>query len=251
VGALADEIVVVDTGSTDRTRQIAAEHGALVHDFVWSDDFAAARNYALDLARGDWIIYIDADERIRQGTAGTLRDLLQQPGHAGYQVQLHPRPGFTAHWVLRVFRNHPSIRFRGIIHETVWPAMSSYGDATGQTVGYAGVVVDHAGFETDQQAKHHRNLPLLKKAVELEPERVYCWCHLANVYAELGESELAEQSWLHAIELVRQKSEPGIDDSLPYAGLIQWRCRRAGDIAPLLDEALDRFPGNMQLYWLR
>ena len=62
-----DEVVLVDTGSTDATPRIAADRGITVHTFPWADDFSAARNRALDLARGEWILYIDADERIRAG----------------------------------------------------------------------------------------------------------------------------------------------------------------------------------------
>ncbi|SVD21962.1 uncharacterized protein METZ01_LOCUS374816, partial [marine metagenome] len=70
---VAHQIIVVDTGSTDRTVEIAREHGAEVHEFVWNDHFADARNHALQYARGDWVLILDADEELM---AGTLEDLL-------------------------------------------------------------------------------------------------------------------------------------------------------------------------------
>ena len=71
-----DEIVVVDTGSTDDTRQIAAEFTDKVFDFAWQDDFASARNYSLDQATGDWIIVLDADEVIAPEDWEAIRDLI-------------------------------------------------------------------------------------------------------------------------------------------------------------------------------
>ena len=67
-----DEIVVADTGSVDRTREIALEHGARLIEHRWADDFAAARNVALDAASGDWILYVDADERLAAWRAGRI-----------------------------------------------------------------------------------------------------------------------------------------------------------------------------------
>ena len=64
---LVDETVVVDTGSTDRTQIIAQEYGARLYEFKWRNDFAAARNHALNQVRGEWVLYIDADERVRPG----------------------------------------------------------------------------------------------------------------------------------------------------------------------------------------
>src|SRR6516165_8985780 len=72
---LVDEIVVVDTGSTDRTREIAAQYGARVYDFRWVDDFSAARNESLRHATGRWIFWLDADDRIDELNRQRLRNL--------------------------------------------------------------------------------------------------------------------------------------------------------------------------------
>jgi len=73
VSPLVDEIVVVDTGSTDATRRIARARGARLYSFTWADDFAAARNHGVARARGRWILYIDADEWMRPADAARLR----------------------------------------------------------------------------------------------------------------------------------------------------------------------------------
>src|SRR5262249_2509008 len=158
-----------DTGSTDRTREIAAGRGARLHEFPWRDDFAAARNRALDLAGGAFIFYIDADEHLRPASADRPPGPPPDPPHVGYPRLLHPRPGFTPYWEMRLFRNDPLIRFRGIIHENIWPGIETYRAKRGGKIGWSDLVLDHEGYERDQDKKHRRNLPLLRKALRKDP----------------------------------------------------------------------------------
>ena len=248
---LVDEIVVVDTGSTDRTQAITLEYGARLHDFKWCNDFAAARNYALDQVRGEWVLYIDADERVRPGHADQLRGKLQDPAFFAFRVQLHPRPSATAYAELRIFRSDPRIRFRGRIHENIRPGIDLYRSQLGGQIGASGLTIDHEGYEVDQHRKHQRNLPLLRMALREEPDRVYCWCDLANIYAALGKDRNAKKARKRALDIVRGKKRLRADDCLPYLGLIEWKLKSRQDPLPLLKEALSRFPANLQLHWLR
>lgn len=249
---LVDEMVVVDTGSTDRTREIAAAHGARLDDFPWRNDFAAARNHALDLARGAWILYIDADEHVRPASADRLRTQLSDPSHVAYHVLLHPRPGFTPYWEMRLFRHDPLIRFRGIIHENIWPGIYAYRSARGGKIGRSGLVLDHEGYERDQDVKHRRNLPLLRKALQRDPSKVFSWCHLATIYASLGKAQLAERAWKAGLAVARKRRRSQIaEDNLPYIGLIQSRLASGRRAERLLAEALERFPQNHHMHWLR
>jgi len=251
VHGVVDEVVVVDTGSTDTSKRIAKTQGARLFDFKWIDDFAAARNCALDHARGEWILYIDADEQVRPASASRLREQLASPVHVAYYVLLHSRPGFTPYWEMRLFRNHPLIRFRGVIHENIWPGIGDYRLAHGGRVGRSELIFDHEGYEGDQAAKHRRNLPLLKRRLRREPTAVYSRCHLANIYAALGKPRLAQRAWARALEVVRGQSFSRAEDTLPYIGLIESAARRGRDAEALLEEALQRFPRNLHLQSLR
>ncbi|HEV7503904.1 MAG TPA: glycosyltransferase [Thermoanaerobaculia bacterium] len=125
VRAAADEIVVVDTGSLDRTIEIARDYGCRVLHRAWDDDFSAARNTGIAAAQGRWILCIDADERVSDATA-LLPAILEAAPEAGgflierHDVVTHPEDGQTDVYpigILRLFRNHPAIRYEGIVHE--------------------------------------------------------------------------------------------------------------------------------------
>ncbi|HEY6294781.1 MAG TPA: glycosyltransferase [Streptosporangiaceae bacterium] len=251
LAGLADEIVVVDTGSADRSRDIAMDAGARVYDLPWTGDFSAARNHALSLARGEWILYIDADERVGEGDRAAVRSQLRQPGYIGYRLRLRPRPGFSPYWELRLFRNDPRIRFRGVIHENIWPAVISYQEAGGGRIGLAELFLEHDGYEGDQQHKHLRNQPMLERSLAEDPSRVFSWCHLAGVREALGDGEGAEQAWGEAMRLVRGKVTRQPEDALPFLHQIEKGLADGADVTGLLDEALGMFGSNLQFVWLR
>lgn len=120
----ADEIVLVDTGSVDRTVEIAAGYGCRVLHRPWDDDFSAARNAGIDVARGSWILCMDADERLSNPSALRAAILAAEPEVGGFLIERHDvvthPEGQTEVYpigILRLFRNHEGIRYEGIVHE--------------------------------------------------------------------------------------------------------------------------------------
>src|SRR5512134_1472290 len=127
-----DEVVVVDTGSSDRTRELAHAAGAKVVEWAWRDDFAAARNEALRHATGGWILVLDADERLAPGAAAALRAAIAAPGAPACLLPLHhaarvdapaaevisgaARLGEPA-WLPRLLRRTPDLAWQGAVHE--------------------------------------------------------------------------------------------------------------------------------------
>ena len=134
---LADEIIVVDTGSIDKTKDIALSFGAKIYDFTWRDDFAAARNESLKHAGGDWILVLDGDEELDDGGKKLIQEVLMDPDADGYQLsQLHYTNhhlaqtgiipikhhlfrGYHVSEVIRLFKNNKDIFFDYCVHETV------------------------------------------------------------------------------------------------------------------------------------
>lgn len=248
IAAVVDETVVVDTGSADDTIGIARRAGARVFEFPWNGSFSDARNVALEHCRGDFILYIDADERIHSATPEALADL-SRPGCVACRVPFYPRSGYTPYLELRIFRNLPHIRFRGRIHETVVPAIDEHLRACGGFVGLAELPIHHLGYDGDLAAKHRRNLPLLREAVRDDPGRLYLWCDLARALAALGEATEAEAAWSRAIELVEQLGVRGGLASLPFIDLIDYRAGRGEPIVAELEHAQALFPENVPLRW--
>jgi len=250
IAPLVDEIIVVDTGSSDRSPDIAGRHNARVHSIAWPHDFSAARNEALRLSGGEWILSIDADETLRPVSAPELRYTLRDPSRIACFTSLCPKAGWTEMRNVRLFRNHPGIRFSGVFHENIWPDLHRLVDEYGFRIGESSLVFDHRGFDGDQSEKHRRNVPLILKELERSPESTFHWQHLAHIYLESGKRAEAEEILEKNVARLRRRINVHPADSLSYIHLIQILLERGSDPGPRLDEALRLFPRNPQVHWL-
>jgi GT2 family glycosyltransferase/glycosyltransferase involved in cell wall biosynthesis/SAM-dependent methyltransferase/tetratricopeptide (TPR) repeat protein len=169
----ASQIIVVDTGSTDRTVEIAKSHGAEVHHFTWCDDFSAARNAALEYARGEWILVLDADEELpKEQHANLLKDLKDSKAIA-FRLPLRNLGESECVPVPRLFRNLPKAYFQGRIHEQAFPSLLSSAKTWGMEVKLGTAEILHHGYSsqlTGSRDKVERNLRLLKLAVAETPD---------------------------------------------------------------------------------
>ena len=123
---IADEIVVVDTGSVDDSKAIAARYGAKVYDFEWVDDFSKARNYSIEHATGDWILILDGDDEFEKKDGKKLLNIINSKDAADIYIfnticYIGDKPGSDKimNVNLRLFRNLPEFRYQGRIHESV------------------------------------------------------------------------------------------------------------------------------------
>lgn len=204
---LTAEVVVVDTGSTDRTREVAAGLGAKVVDFPWRDDFAAARNAGIDQASGSWIFWLDADDRLDGPNRDRLRELFAglRDENVGYLMTcVSPsQAGAAAVEHLRIFRNRPDIRWRSRIHEQIQPAIL----ASGGTIRPTGVVVHHTGYLDPalHRRKLERNLRLLLLEDAERPSDPSILRHLGQNYLALGRPAEAMGPLQRGLE----RSDPG------------------------------------------
>ena len=188
---LVDEIVVVDTGSADRTKEIAAGFGARVVDFAWVDDFAAARNESLRHAAGDWVLWMDADDRLAEADRVAFRGLAAGLAFAPSAyvfkcVCLPDDPAGAATVVdhVRLFRNDPRLRWRYRVHEQILPAVR----AVGMPVAWAPVAVTHVGYAAPgaRGGKRERDLRLLRLEEREQPDDPFTLFNLGAVLLEAG-----------------------------------------------------------------
>jgi glycosyltransferase involved in cell wall biosynthesis len=249
VRPVVDDIVVVDTGSTDETTAVATTNGARVFHFPWRDDFAAARNAGLDQCRTDWILYIDADERLAPVSRGQVEVLLRDAREVAFRLLLRPVIGSTPYREYRLWRNDPRIRFRSAIHEKVVPSIHAVAAMDRRPIGRCDLLLEHVGYEGDQTRKHLRNLPMLRRQVQSEPENLFVWHHLARVLAGLGEARESEEVLEHAIDISRAKSAVDYCGVLLYSELVGMRMARGENAADLIAEGRRLYPDNYVLIW--
>ncbi|HVA09929.1 MAG TPA: glycosyltransferase [Acidimicrobiales bacterium] len=247
---VVDEVVVVDTGSTDGSVDIAESFGATVLHRPWDGDFSAARNHGLDHVHGDWVLYVDADEYLAPTTRADVQRALQHPeAHVAYRLRLRHRQGFTPYFEYRIWRNRPDIRFWGVIHESVAPSIFRVAASESLKIGLAELLLEHDGYEGDQRHKHERNLPLLLQQVEEDPTRTYLWDHIGRIREELERHDEAREAWQRGIDLVRANGVVDESDSLVYFDLMQSDTARGAPDESIVDEALSLFPDNALIYW--
>lgn len=202
---LGAHLVVVDTGSTDRTREIAQEAGAEVVTWAWRNDFAAARNVSLDHAKAPWVLWLDADDRLPPASIPEILRIAEGiPDRAvSFLVKNTTDGGSTGSEFsqIRMFPNHPRIRFHGAVHEQVYPGLA----ALAMPIDYTGILVHHTGY-TDPatvRAKQSRNQEILKERVRKGDVGAIQWYQLATTRQDLGDREGAQEGFRKALELVR------------------------------------------------
>jgi glycosyltransferase involved in cell wall biosynthesis len=250
LSGVVDEIVVVDTGSSDDTIEIARSFGAVIAERPWTDDFSAARNASLDLATGEWILYIDADERLVDVNRDEIEALLASSDCVAYRVLLQPYSSTTAYREYRLWRNDPRIRFEGVIHEKVVPSIHAVSVKEGRPIGTADILLTHRGYEGDQSRKHRRNLPLLRRQLEIEPGNLFARHHLSRVLTGLGDEAAGEAELWKGLEVARAGGLRDELGALFIADLVVLGRNKGADVAPLIKEGRGAFPDNCALMWL-
>jgi glycosyltransferase involved in cell wall biosynthesis/predicted HAD superfamily hydrolase/Tfp pilus assembly protein PilF len=176
VRGLAAEIVVVDTGSTDRTVEIAREFGAKICSFPWCDDFAAARNAALELATGDWILMLDADEELPAAQHARLLADMKKTDTLAFRLPLvNAGQNDGRSFVPRFFRNVPGVYYFGRVHEQVFPSLLPHCKNWGLKTALGTAEILHHGYSQEMvrdRNKIERNLKLLRLALAENPADV-------------------------------------------------------------------------------
>lgn len=233
VRAIADEIVICDTGSTDDTVALAETAGARVFPIVWRDDFAAARNETIRAATGDWLLHLDADEMLDPDGARRIRDIVDQDGYGADAVELvlanycdDPRAwrwtpvepdaeyargfsGYIRTELLRLFRNHMGFEYRESVHENITESVIEHGGR----VLREDILIHHYGYDPARARQGDKGVFYLaiarRKTVE-RPDSPKALHDFAEQALACGLTDEAEAACRKALALDPRHTESAI-----------------------------------------
>ena len=216
---LADEIIIVDTGSTDKTKEIAKKFNAKLYDFKWIDDFSAARNESLKHATKNWVLVLDADEMIDKEAVKAIKDFIKKNEYdafsfiqknysndssiAGFVVEEHKKndsvySGWYGSLIVRLFRNKKGYEFSGTVHELVEQSI----EANKGKLGITNIPIHHYGNTSPEVVKRKREfyLQLCKKKIKSNPSGS-SYFELGVLYRENNNFDDAINSFKKSIEM--------------------------------------------------
>ncbi|MBN1492681.1 MAG: tetratricopeptide repeat protein [Candidatus Omnitrophica bacterium] len=252
VKELVDEIVVVDSNSQDATREIALKHGAAVYDYEWHDDFAAARNFSLKQAQGDWILVLDADEVIAKRDHDEIRAIMHGEKYeaAGFYQRNYFEDPSAENWcanrtdyeegkqftgyadvpVIRFFKNIPHIYFEGIVHELVDDTI------TPRKIKYTDIPIHHYRKDFRSEAareKQERYLRILLKEYGNDPYSVKTCFLLGRQYHDL-------QRYPEAVAYLERATQLGTNSELVYTNLASayYHCTMYAEAIEVLEKVI-------------
>ncbi|HHY37387.1 MAG TPA: tetratricopeptide repeat protein [Clostridia bacterium] len=261
IKGVADEIIVVDTGSTDRTVAIAEQYGSKIGRYIWDGDFSRARNVSLEMATGDWILILDADEELPSGEGERLRRLLTSTkdadgGPEGYLITEVSycgdalECGEVAHLTCRLFRNRPYYRFSRALHEQIAASITE----AGGKLAFSDITIVHYGYlrhKTDLDSKIWRNVSILRVEVKRNPEDSFNRFNLAMEYMRLGMYSDALRELKKAFAALKDLSLGYAPKLVNSIAICLMNLGRYDEALVILDQALEAYPRYTDLIYLR
>jgi glycosyltransferase involved in cell wall biosynthesis len=260
IKSISNEIIVVDTGSTDNTVEIAKSFGARVFFYEWDNNFSNAKNYALDKATGDWIIFLDADEYFDANTPKNLLHVLKKlndnnrfdailfkmyntEGYSGRIISVNP--------IVRAFRGHNKIRFFGAVHEQ---PLNKDNTLNAANITDYSLIIYHTGYSTSiLPEKVSRNLEILKNEIADNNITSLTYYYMSSMNNNLNNSEETIKYALLALK------EPEFAKTImayqPYVFLIDHMVKLQDkymfeEIEKYIEEAISRFPTHPEIWYI-
>jgi len=246
---LAAQIIVVDTGSTDRTVEIAKEFGAQIYSLPWADDFAAARNAALEHATGDWVLMLDADEELPPAQHVRLLADLKKSGVLAHRLPLVNAGQLDGRsFVPRLFRNAPGVYYFGRIHEQVFPTLVAHCKAWGLKTALGTAEILHHGYTREMvrdRNKIERNLKLLRLALAESPADVNLVMNLGLELVRSGDLAGGVEKYREAFQMMSAQPAADLVPELREVLLTQftsqlYKLRAHAEVVEVLDSPLAR-----------
>lgn len=209
IESIADEIIIVDTGSNDETLNICSNYNAKVINHKWNNDFSEARNVSLEYATKDYILFLDADEKISKENLEKLKALLSSKKLAeGYFFRLTNIINGTEvgeYVVFRFFKNKRKYRFRGKVHEQIANCIQKHNKD--KCIENIDIKIYHYGYDPNKvniESKYKRNMGILNTYTEEEKDAYYFYV-LGNEYARITDFKSAIESYEKSLDLMELK----------------------------------------------
>lgn len=254
--SFADEIIVNDTGSKDKTTRII-EHAIEKNLYQmielklikseWQDDFSIARNQAAAAASYEWIMWVDADDRVR-ASIEDIEALKHIKQDRLFSVLVKDGEGGGGWYQDRIYPNLPGLQFSGRVHEALYPAAKAMGYKSAR-VDPEGIVITHTGYmdKAVSMAKQARNLKLLQMELEEGKENALLWSHIGNAHYVGGEYLKALEAYIKADSLQPATINHDLYERLPVMmGVCSGNLNRYDDAENYARMAFGRNPKNVE-----
>ncbi|MCR8844811.1 glycosyltransferase [Paenibacillus sp. SC116] len=197
VEGIVDEIIIVDTGSTDQTKYIASKYTNRIYDFDWNENFSEARNFAIQHATSNYILQLDADEVLVDDN----NDIRSGLDKDFYQIRIRNKlasGNFMVHQFIRLFRNIPEYKYEGALHEQIKVNPDE------ETWALLSCMIDHDGYQDEvvaSKGKIQRNRTIIMNEIEKDPS--------AFNYHNLGSQYMMEENYTNALEAFKKSYSLG------------------------------------------
>lgn len=262
--SVVDEQIVVDTGSTDRTVELAEKMGAKVFYFDWINDFSAARNFALDKAKGDWIIFLDCDEYFSKDSVPLIRESIKKYG------ERKNIDGLTTEFINinlngeiisavknvspRIFKRKKYIRYTNKIHEIIINIKKEDKSPTREDVS-SSLTIYHTGYDkgaVKEKNKNERNIELLKRELERNPQDIKNNYYLSRQLNMEGKYEESIEYSLRALNNIEDYYQFDYYCTI-YSGIMMNMLALSKpyfEIKAIFDDAVSKYPAYPDYYRL-
>lgn len=252
-----DEIIIVDTGSTDNTKEIASLYTSHVYDFTWNSSFSDARNYSIEHATCDWILWMDADEVFVTNTETPFEEIDNQESHSICSIKMKHfitdiKSICYEHYKSyhhRIFRNHQNRTFLGNIHESISLLAEDDLDAI---LVLSTIELHHSGYiGRNTKEKVMRNLTILLEEKEKTPDNGWLDYHIAVELYQMNEIEKSFHFINYAIRsfLAQELKPPALFYKLKYDILINTKSYDNAYIG--IDRVIELYPDYVDLHFYR
>lgn len=253
---IVNEMIVVDTGSTDKTASIAKKYGAIVKNYEWKNSFAKARNYSINKAKSDWILIMDADEEFSKEDYDKFTNLINTSTKDYHNLQIlnysdESRKNVTKHYTARLIRNNKAYKYVGDIHEN----LVRNEDLMKEINGYSNedIRIYHYGYiESVIKDKHkrERNIPLIENEIKKNPKDHKYLFYLGNEYMAMKQYDKALKEYEKVHLNLNKNSSYGHHLIIRMAMCLEY-LNKYEEALNIIEEGLDIYPEFVDIEFQR